>query len=65
MFVPSCHQRVTDVMRMYMYTVIHKIGTLCIFTITFSNVDRFERNYISVFVRKFAFRRCGLHLHIS
>ena len=25
-----------------LYTVIHKIGTICIFAITFSIVDRFE-----------------------
>jgi len=41
-----------------------KLGPLCILAITFSNVDRFEWKLDVVFHRKFAFRGCGLQLHI-
>ena len=51
------------------YTVIHKIGTPLYFCNNFFKccimlIDLNE-NYITVFVRKFAFRRCGSQLHIS
>jgi len=47
------------------YTVIHKIGTPLYFCNNFFQmlIDLNE-NYTTVFVRKFAFRRCGLRLHI-
>ena len=42
-----------------------KSGPLCIFTITFQILIDLNENYITVFIRKFGFSRCGLQLHIS
>jgi len=42
-----------------------KSEPLCIFAIPFQMLIDLNEYYITVFVRKFAFRRCSLQLHIS
>jgi len=51
--------------RFLMYNVFHKIGTpLCFCNNFFKCWSIWMKNYITVFVRKFAFRQCGLQLHM-